>query len=117
MGIMSFPGVKSDRGVTLTPHPFMVPLIMKEQSYTSTPPMGLTVYKNLSAYTRMHFTFTFTNQDTPYIEKLKISFVHHVKYVFVMTDTKMTWRIHKEEIDGKAFSTCITVTPFSWLSD
>ena len=37
-----FPGVKSDRDVTLTPHPLLVPLVMKEQSYTSTPPMGRT---------------------------------------------------------------------------
>ena len=36
-------GVKSGRGVTLTPHPFLVPLVMKEQSYTSTPPMGCEV--------------------------------------------------------------------------
>ena len=40
-GYQVFPrGVKSGRGVTLTPHPFLVPLVMKEQSYTSTPPMG-----------------------------------------------------------------------------
>ena len=30
MGTGSFPGVKSGRGVTLTPHPFLVPLVMKE---------------------------------------------------------------------------------------
>jgi hypothetical protein len=30
MGIMSFPGVISSRGVTLTPHPLLVPLVMKE---------------------------------------------------------------------------------------
>ena len=42
MGTGSFLGVKSGRGVTLTPHPLLVPLVMKEQSYTSTPPMGRT---------------------------------------------------------------------------
>ena len=30
MGTGSFPGVKSGRGVTLTPHPLLVPLVMKE---------------------------------------------------------------------------------------
>ena len=30
MGTWSFPGVKSGRGVTLTPHPLLVPLVMKE---------------------------------------------------------------------------------------
>jgi len=30
MGTRSFPGVKSGRGVTLTPHLLLVPLVMKE---------------------------------------------------------------------------------------
>jgi len=30
MGTVYFPGVKSGRGVTLTPHPLLVPLVMKE---------------------------------------------------------------------------------------
>jgi len=42
MGTGSFPRVKSDRGVTLTFHPLLVPLFMKEQSYSSTPPLGRT---------------------------------------------------------------------------
>jgi len=42
MGTGSFPEIKSGRGVTLTPHQFLVPLVMKEHSYTSTPPMGRT---------------------------------------------------------------------------
>jgi len=42
MGTCSLLGVKSSRGVTLTPHPILVPLFMKEWSYTSTPPMGRT---------------------------------------------------------------------------
>ena len=42
MNTGSFPGVKSGRGVTLTPHLLLVPLVMKQQSYTSTLPMGRT---------------------------------------------------------------------------
>ena len=30
MGTGSFPGIESGRGVTLTPHPLLVPLVMKE---------------------------------------------------------------------------------------
>jgi len=30
MGTVSFPGVKSGRDVTLTPHPLLVPLVKKE---------------------------------------------------------------------------------------
>jgi len=41
-GTGSFLGVKSGRGVTLTPHHLLGPLVMKEYSYTSTPPMGRT---------------------------------------------------------------------------
>jgi len=41
-GYWVFPGVKSGRGVTLTPHPLLMPLVMKEYSYTSTPPMDRT---------------------------------------------------------------------------
>ena len=44
MGTGSFPGIKSGRGVTLTPHPLLVRLVMKEYSYTSTPPAGRTAY-------------------------------------------------------------------------
>jgi len=42
MGTGSFPGVNSGRGVTLTLHPLLVPLVMKELRYTSTPSMGRT---------------------------------------------------------------------------
>jgi len=38
----SFPGVKSGRGVTLTLHPLPSAVVMKEQGYTSTLPMGRT---------------------------------------------------------------------------
>jgi hypothetical protein len=42
MGTRSIPGVKSGRGVTLTLHPLLVPLVIKEWSSISTPPMGRT---------------------------------------------------------------------------
>jgi hypothetical protein len=41
MSAGSFPGVKSGRDVTLTPHPFLVPRSKTEYSYTSTLPKGL----------------------------------------------------------------------------
>jgi len=42
MGTGSFLGIKSGQGVTLTPHHLLVPLVMKEYSYTFTPPIGRT---------------------------------------------------------------------------
>jgi hypothetical protein len=41
MGTGSFPGVRFGRGVTLTPHPLLVPRSKIEQSYNSTLPKGL----------------------------------------------------------------------------
>jgi len=40
MGTGSFPGVESGRGVTLTPHPLLVPRSKKEYCYTTTLPKG-----------------------------------------------------------------------------
>jgi len=42
MGTGSFPGVNNGWGLTLTPHPLLVPLVMKEWSYTFTLPMDRT---------------------------------------------------------------------------
>jgi hypothetical protein len=41
-GTGTFQKVKSGWGVRLTPHPFLVPLVMIEQSYTPTPTMVCT---------------------------------------------------------------------------
>ena len=40
MGTGCFPGVRCSRGVTLTPHPLLVPRSKIEQSYTSVLPKG-----------------------------------------------------------------------------
>jgi len=41
MGTRSFPGVRCGPGMTLTPHPLLVPRSKRELSYTSTLPKGL----------------------------------------------------------------------------
>jgi len=60
MGTGSFPGIKSGRGVTLTPHPLLVPLVMKGYIYTSTPLWAVRPVQSLSACTRVHFTFFYS---------------------------------------------------------
>jgi len=40
MGTVSFPGVKSGRGVTLTPHSLVVPWLWKSRAIPLLPPMG-----------------------------------------------------------------------------
>ena len=73
MGTGSFPGIKSGRGVTLTPHPLLVPLGMKEYSYTSTPPMGRTactepqcLYKGALHLTTTRLTALYTSKIQHY---------------------------------------------------
>ena len=66
MGTGSFPGVKSGRSVTLTPHPLLVSLVMKEQSYTSTlpyEPYGL--YRASVPVQGCTLPFTFSPQYRP----------------------------------------------------
>jgi hypothetical protein len=57
MGTGSFPGAKSGRGVTLTPHPLLVPWSKKSRAI----PLllwGVQLIQSFSACTRVHFTFT-----------------------------------------------------------
>jgi len=60
MGTGSFPGVKSGQGVTLTPHPLLVPWSWKSRAIPLLPLWAVRPVQNLSACTRVHFTFFFT---------------------------------------------------------
>ena len=57
MGSGSFPGVKSGRGVTLTPHPLLVPWSRKSRGIPLIPLWAVRPVQSLSACTRVHFTF------------------------------------------------------------
>ena len=57
MGTVSFPGVKSERGVTLTPHPLLVPWQRKGRAITLLALWAVRPVQSLSACTRVHFTF------------------------------------------------------------
>ena len=58
IGTGSFPGVKSDRDVTLTPHPLLVPWSWKSRAIPLLPLWAVRPVQSLSACTRVHFTFT-----------------------------------------------------------
>jgi hypothetical protein len=58
MGTRSFPGVKSGRGVTLTPHPLLVPWSWKCRAIPLLPLWAARPVQSLSACTRVTFTFT-----------------------------------------------------------
>ena len=59
MGTGSFPGVKSIRGVILTPHPLLVLWSRKGRAIPLPPLWAIQPVQSLSACTRVHFTFTF----------------------------------------------------------
>jgi hypothetical protein len=57
MGTGSLPVVKSGRGVTLTPQPLLVPWSWKSRAITLLPLWAVRPIQNLSACTRVNFTF------------------------------------------------------------
>ena len=62
MGTGSFPGVKSGRGVTLTPQSLLVPWSWKSRAISLLPLWAIRPVQSLSACTRVHFTFTFGHE-------------------------------------------------------
>ena len=65
MGTGSFPGVKSGRGLTLTPRYLLVPWSRKSRAI---PLLPLWAVQNLSACTGVHFTFYATYYSTAKIK-------------------------------------------------
>jgi len=61
----SFPGVKNRRGVTLTPHPLLVPWSREGRAIPLLPLWAVRPVQSLSACTRVTFTFTFYSRITP----------------------------------------------------
>jgi hypothetical protein len=61
MGTGPFPGVKSGRGVTLTPHPLLVPWSWKIRAIRLLPLWAVRPVQSFSACTRVHFTFIVKN--------------------------------------------------------
>jgi len=57
MGTGSFPGVKSGWGVTLNPHPLLVPWSGRGRAIRLLPLWAVRPVQSLSACTRVHFTF------------------------------------------------------------
>ena len=68
----SFLGVKSGRGVTLTPHPLLVPWSCKGRAIPLLPLWAVRPVQSLSACTRVTFTFIFQQRLKPTVlNKLK----------------------------------------------
>jgi hypothetical protein len=74
MGTGSFLGVKSSRGVTLTPQPRMVPLSRKGRTVPLFSLWTVQPVQSLSACTRVHFTFYLFMFPTVVVFRTKYSF-------------------------------------------
>jgi hypothetical protein len=76
----SFPGVKSGRGVTLTPHPFLVLWSWKSIAIPLVPLWAVQPIESLSACTRAHFNPL--NADlNPICHLLALLGSHHILHV------------------------------------
>ena len=64
MDTRCFSGVKSGRGVTLTPQPLLVPWSRKSRATPPLPLWAVRPVQSLSACTRVTFTFTFVDVTT-----------------------------------------------------
>ena len=70
MGTRSFPGVKSGRGVTLTPSPPFSAVVMKGRAIPPLLLRALRPVQSLSACIRVHFTFYLIRKCVGAIHKL-----------------------------------------------
>ena len=94
VGTGSFSGVKSGRGVTLTPHPLLVPWSWRSRAIPLLPLWAVRPVQNLSACTRVHFTLPFKHLQEHKIKKLSALILylllwHHYLYwrEFISTKT------------------------------
>ena len=102
MGTRSFPGVKSGRGVTLTPHPLLVPWSWKSRAIPLLPLLAVRPVQSLSACTRVHFTFTFLNYTYIYL-----FFILWIEFLLAHIQTKFCWNCpHHTEPSSSSIIVC-----------
>jgi hypothetical protein len=77
-------GVKSGRGVTLTPHPLLVPRSWKSKAIPLLPLWAVRPVQSLSACTRVHFTLTFLQQKANIGKSAALSFLNIKFQVFAL---------------------------------
>jgi hypothetical protein len=81
MGTVSFLGVKIGRGVTLTPHPFIVLWSWKNRAIPLLPLWAVWPMQSLSACTRVQCTFTFYTEYICLIQFSKLTAITFPKWI------------------------------------
>ena len=78
----SFPGVKTGRGMTLTPHPLLVPWSRKSRAIPLLPLWTVRSVQGLSVCKMVHFAFTYWLRDAPTSLIYSCTLCPHCIYVF-----------------------------------
>ena len=91
MGTASFPGVKSDWGVTLAPHPHLVPWSRKSRAIPLLHLCAIRPVQSLSACTRVHFTL-----PIPLLPLWAIRPVQSLSACTRVHFTPLLWRVEAE---------------------
>jgi len=99
MGIGSFPGVKSGRGATLTPHPLLVLLSRKSRAVPLLPLWAVRPVQSLSACTTVHSTLFFISEQT--LNSSQFSSYSHLQ----------AWHNAKTTTKGKICHSFLVQTP------
>jgi len=87
MGAGSFPGVKSGWGVTLTPHPLLVPWSRKGRAIPLLPLWAIQPVQSLSACTRVHFFNTYKPMGastSPIFSEIYLQYMEHTTFVDIL---------------------------------
>jgi hypothetical protein len=86
-GYRVYPGVNSGRGVTLTPHPLLVPWSWKGRAISLLPLWAVRPVQSLSACTRVTFTFfTFLKKEWSYTYTLASPKMNFMCYLNIGQD-------------------------------
>ena len=122
MGTRTFPVVKSGRGVTLTPHPLLVPWSWSSRVIPLLPLWAVRPVQSLSACTRVHFNF-FTSfmqsiynciPETRHTSRVYsyAATIHGTCYVISHAECFALWHRHFPQYVRSTQYGCLLVVPW-----
>ena len=88
MGTGSFSGVKSGQGLTLTPHPLLVPCSRKSRAIPLLPLWAVCPVQSLSACARLHFTFFMFFFLNTVLEAFSYNMIHFPKKIYICYESR-----------------------------
>jgi hypothetical protein len=112
MGTESFPGLKSGRGVTLTPHTHLVPWSWKGRPIPLLPLWAVRPVQSFSACTKVHFTFTLPSVTLSW-QSISVAVYNekHLMYIYFFTLEYSMWS-YKGKASSNILCTPTTLNPY-----